>query len=194
MQASSENSRLDSLEQFGVDVSVDEEVSISLPKLKYGYRTTPMTWPELFDIIEKEKDFEKLSRKEAQQREYEIFRFHLRRQYKSIIDYILCTKFSFGKTRENGLWQTHPQLADISEVRKVLVPNDFPYYMADGIVHYILWKTKMDITQQDIEDAQKELRRRMEVVDILHWVNPPHVKSLPEIDHVHFLCLLNKVE
>lgn len=171
-------------------MSAAEEVSVSLPKLKYGYRTTPLTWSELHDIIEKEKDFEKLSRNEAQQREYEIFRSQWKYRYKSIIDYILCTKFNFGKQLEDSLWQACPQLNDTSEVRKVLVPNDFPYYTASNIVHYILWKTKMDINHQEIVDAREELFDLLEAIDILHWVNPPNVQSLPEIDHVHFLCLL----
>lgn len=195
----SESKRL--LQRFGLDASSVQGVpnSISLPKLKYGYRTTKMNWPELFDIIEKEKDLAKLSRHETQQREYEIFRYYLKRQYQSVVDFILCSKFGHDRIRNDedddesvGLWKAHPPLSKVSNVKKVLVPNDFPYYTDDDIVHYVLWKTKLDITKEDIEDAQKELRTRLQLKEILHWVNPPHLKSLPEIDHVHFLCLLKE--
>jgi hypothetical protein len=192
MQSSSSGSS--KLQELGLDVSSSHDVpNLALPQLKYGYRTTPMSWSELRHIIETEKDLAKLSRSETQQREYGVFRYHLRCQYQSVLDYLLISKFGFDKQEEkDGRWQAHPQLADYSEVRTLLVPNDFPYSMADGIVHYIFWKTKQDITTEDIEEARKELHRRMDVVDTLYWVNPPHLKSLPEIDHVHFLCLLKR--
>ena len=150
-----------------------------------------MIWKELVEIIKEEKDLAKLSRNEEQQRDYEIFRYHLKQQFKSVGDYILCSKFGHDKTREHGLWLANPQLSNVSTSRKILAPNDFPYFTDKGITHYILWKTKSDINQQDIADAEVELRSRMEVADILHWVNPPHLKSIPEIDHVHYLCLLD---
>eukprot|EP00980_Cylindrotheca_fusiformis_P024040 scaffold11443_cov116-Cylindrotheca_fusiformis.AAC.1 len=175
----------------GVIIS-SRDVPITLPNLKYGYRSEPFQWNELREIIEVEKDLAKLSRSETQQRDYEVFRHHLRLQYNSAIDYILISKLGFDRVQKNGLWHAEPRLADFGEVRKVLVPNDFPYYMADGIVHYVLWKTKETVTAEDINEAREQLRTMMKLDDILHWVNPPHLKSLPEIDHVHFLCLLDK--
>lgn len=178
----------------GVIVS-SRDVPISLPVLKFGYRSERFQWDELREIIEGvDKDLAKLSRSKSQQREYEVFRYHLRRQYKSVIDYILISKLGFEKAKhqEDGLWQATPQLKDFDQVRKVLAPNDFPYYMAHGILHYVLWKTKENINDEDVIGAREDLHRMMDLEDTLYWVNPPHLKSLPEIDHVHFLCLLKR--
>jgi hypothetical protein len=179
---------------YGGVVISSRDVPITLPVLKYGYRRERFQWDELRDIIEVVKDLAKLSRSETQQREYEIFRYHLRRQYKSVIDYILISKLGFEKVQTNGLWQALPQLKDFGEVRKILVLNDFPYYMAYGITHYVLWKTNENVTEEDIEEAQEDLKTMMDVEDMLYWANPPHLKSLPEIDHVHFLCLWSRKE
>ena len=140
----------------GVIIS-SRNIPVELPTLKYGYRTERFQWAELCLVIDVEKDLEKLARSESQQREYEIFRYHLKQQYTSVFDYILVSKLGFEKVKDNGLWRAEPPLKDLNEVRKALVPNDFPYFMADGIVHYVLWKTKEDVTKNDIEEAREEL-------------------------------------
>lgn len=168
---------------------------IVLPEREYGYRSEPLTWDELVDIIVKEKNLAKLSRSVKQQTEYEIYMRDLKTQYKSIYDYILHSKFDFQKrlvTNESGvsLWEAYPPVSEVKEVSKILVLNDFPYYNAPGIYHYILWKIGGDVTEQEIEEAKHDLRETLgDVVDLLHWKNPPHLKSLPDIDHVHILCL-----
>lgn len=172
-------------------IITSRDVPVTMPVFKFGYRTERAGWPELVQIIgNKETELERISRSEEDQREYEIFRHHLKRQYKSGTDYILITKFKFSKIQKDGLWEAQPQLRDFKEVRKILIPNDFPYYMVDGVVHYVLWKTNQEISEKDILDAKEELKGRINATDFLHWMNPHHLKSLPEIDHVHILCLL----
>lgn len=168
---------------------VAEGKTIKLSDREYGYRTVPFSWAELVQVITIEENVAKLSRNVDQQREYEIFRRGLSRQWASIYDYILCSKFGFQKQGTEGDWVARPRLSDVSEVFRTLEMNDFPYYMEDGISHYILWKTFKDITPQEIDDARKELLNKKDVTDTLFWMNPPHLKSLPGIDHVHFLCL-----
>jgi hypothetical protein len=79
--------------------------------------------------------------------------------------------------------------------------NDFPYYYSPGIQHWILWKLGGVVTSDELADAKKEILRGISKNDprnnfseiitdhevFLHWVNPPHLKSLPGIDHVHIL-------
>ena len=65
--------------------------------------------------------------------------------------------------------------------------NDFPYYMEDGIEHWILWKLGDSCDDRDIDEAKKELRKKNKFMEFLHWVNPPHLKSLPAVDHIHIL-------
>jgi hypothetical protein len=168
--------------------------SIQLPELKYGYPESPLTWDQLKTIIEVEQGVAKLARSSSQQWNYELFRHCLKHEYATMLDYILVTKFDFARRRGEGdddrLWRAFPQLEDYSKVTTRLVKNDFPYFMSDGIVHFVLWKTNDSIHPQDIEDGKATLVRSMNVVDTLHWINPPHLQSLPAIDHVHILCRL----
>ena len=89
--------------------------------------------------------------------------------------------------------------------------NDFPYYYLPGIQHWILWKLGGELpTSTELANAKKEILKEstshlqhdptqgllkgnaMERIInddevFLHWINPPHLRSLPGIDHVHIL-------
>ena len=175
-------------------MATSKDDAIVLPELKYGYRAEPLEWAELIQIIQVEKDLAKLSRSVEQQTEYMIYMRNLKSQWKSVYHFILHSKFGFEKrmVRDNAsgteLWESYPLVSKAKEQRKSLVLNDFPYYNAPGIQHYILWKIGGDVTDQEIEEACQDLRERLgDVIDVLHWNNPPHLKSLPDIDHVHIL-------
>ncbi|CAB9526477.1 expressed unknown protein [Seminavis robusta] len=173
-----------------------DEEAIVLPKLKYGYRTVPLEWPELVQIIQVEQDLAKLSRSVEQQTSYAIYMRDLKRKWSSVYHFILHSKFGFAKRQVAGtgnnegalVWESYPPVSDIKEPQKALVENDFPYYNAPGIQHYILWKIGGDVTDQEIEEAGQDLRAKLgDVCGVVHWKNPPHLKSLPDIDHVHIL-------
>ena len=174
--------------------------TIVLPELKYGYRTVPLEWTELRHIILVEKNLAKLSRSESQQTEYMIFMRHIKSQWKSVYDFILHSKFGFNKrsvvirgsvndvSTDESMWETYPSPSELDQPKKVLVLNDFPYYNAPGIQHYILWKLGGDVTDEEIQEATQQLQEQLgDICDALHWKNPPHLKSLPDIDHVHIL-------
>ena len=178
-------------------------VEVTLPVLQYGYRATKATWEELVEIIEIEGNIPKLSRSRAQQHDYEVFRYHMTQKYRSTLDYILISKFGFDALPEKGdnntkhqtKWRAEPCLNDVTTPRSILVENDFPYCVQDNIVHYVLWKLKEPITPHEILEARETLQspsieNMIRAKEILQWVNPPNLKSIPEIDHVHFLCLL----
>jgi Protein of unknown function (DUF3605) len=166
-------------------------VAVTLPTLEYGYRTTKLTWDELQQIIsqqQQQQHISKLSRSVAQQREYEIFRHHMKQQYTSSLDFLLISKFGIGvQSAQQFPYRAAQSLAEMKEPMTRLVPNDFPYYVQDGIHHYIFWKTKEPITEEEISSVKDTLRKDYGAIDILHWINPPALQSLPEIDHVHFL-------
>ena len=190
----------------------DPDVEVTLPVLQYGYRTTKATWEELVRIIQIEANLAKLSRSRAQQHDYEVFRYHMKQQYVSTLDYILISKFGFDAipapvvescngddnnhndknlhAKRHPKWMAHPCLQDVKTPQKILVENDFPYCVQDNIVHYVLWKLKEPITAPEISEAREELVSQQNAREILQWVNPPNLKSIPEIDHVHLLCLL----
>lgn len=125
----------------------------------------------------------------------------------------LVDKFGFEREIDSAtglLRATRPgQPPTRSEEGRVrLVKNDFPYYTAKGVEHWVLWKLGMgqgsisgsiggggqrapcEIKPDDIFTAEADLKIRLgDVTDCLHWINPPHLKTVPELDHVHILCL-----
>lgn len=183
--------------------SDDEDKRIRLPNLKYGYRTEYFVWDELVQIIQVEKDIAKLCRSIAQQRDYEIFKRDTLQQWKSILDYVLCTKFCqifSPQQQDDGRFVADPPpetvvaatsiRCDIATAQLVqLLLNDFPYYTAPGIEHWVLWKLGAPCTGVEIERAKETLIRdhKFDSNKILHWVNPPNLQSLPNIDHVHII-------
>lgn len=97
-------------------------------------------------------------------------------------------------------------------VQRVVALNDFPYYFEAEIEHWCLWKLQGSgsdgvdleeedgVTEKDIEWARHQLdlnkgltfgavENKGEIEDMLYWVNPPHLKSIPGIDHAHIICL-----
>ena len=124
-----------------------------------------------------------------QEKDYQIYMRDLRQEWQSVYDQILYSKFALEKRKnDDGKLYAYPPVSELEGIRKCVVRNDFPYYLDDGIEHWVLWKLGGDCTEADIDQAREEIRTAIGAVDFLHWINPPHLKSLPEIDHVHFLC------
>lgn len=203
-------------------------------------RRTPISWAELETIIlsPNVEDLSKLARSEEQQNTYLKCRADIKNEWESIYDYLLCTKFEFGWDwadapldsssggDKNNLRQRHSTptfqeyLNDHQQhvkegkcnIQLKLCINDFPYYLAPGIEHFVLWKLGGDVTPDEIAKAKLDILKdsqlwatmhdrasdrtyehnlEQRIVNdhavFLHWINPPHLKSLPGIDHVHII-------
>ncbi len=89
------------------------------------------------------------------------------------------------------VWEAFESPSGAKGSRRILAMNDFPYYMEDGIEHWCLWKLGgEDVTENDISWAKEELASRGDIIEMMHWINPVYLKSLPDIDHVHIVCLI----
>jgi hypothetical protein len=173
----------------------------------------PFAWKELVDIVLHKKDPTLHSRSLAVQNEYLKFTDQVKTEWVSVNDHILHTKFQFEKRVEgsnrkveeeledgklpNGCqWRAYPPLSEVKRTERRLLLNEFPYFVQDGIEHWCLWKLCENVTENDISFAKSELNKmsheRGNVIDTLCWVNPPHLKSVPDIDHAHILCLRGK--
>jgi hypothetical protein len=139
-----------------------------------------------------DQDVGQLYRSVEQQTAYDAYRHDIQATYQSVYDHILITKFNFHHAQStDGLIYSIPSLSQVRSVDKVVCPNLFPYFVEDGIVHYSLWKLGGDCTADDVREALPELEKIVGGMhDFLYWINPPHLKILPGIDHVHFLCFV----
>ena len=202
------------MEQSHQQYEEDKDENVILPTLKYGYRTAPLDWPELKQIILVEQNLDKLTRNEKEQRSYMLYTRNIKKEWRSVMDYILCTKFDLERRRRrqptttmddddnnnnnnhdksHGLWLSYPPLSQLQGIHTRLVKNDFPYYFVHHVEHWILWKIGEECSDGDIVRAKSTLEENLgNVKDFLHWINPPHLKSLPEVDHVHILVLREK--
>uniref|UniRef100_A0A6V2MH38 Uncharacterized protein n=1 Tax=Ditylum brightwellii TaxID=49249 RepID=A0A6V2MH38_9STRA len=177
------------------------------------YRETPYTWDGVVDIIERKQDLSLLVRSAEQHRVYMAYSDALRREWKTMYDYILHSKFGFQKrivsstSKEGGAvsadafdtekiitWEAFPSLEEVVSSQTSLCRNDFPYNFEDNIEHWCLWKLCGSVTPDEIDDAKQKLKNMGNVSKTLHWVNPPHLQSLPGINHAHILCLRKGVE
>ena len=199
------SSNNDEVHPNNLDDVVEARKEITLPVLEYGYRTVPCSWDELVDILLHQKILAKLSRSEEQQYIYELYKQKVLLQWETMTDYVLYTKFPnvFTKVESTSVavdssqsqlqqrrWKIDPPVESISTTRLALVKNDFPYYMENDIEHWILWKLGGDsINDLDFDNAKRDLCMNHNMLEdcIIHWVNPIHLKSLPNIEHAHFL-------
>lgn len=174
--------------------STSNSHDIVLPALKYGYREAPLQWNEIQHIVLVEQNLDRLTRSESQQREYEMSKQQIQREWASIYDYVLCTKFELPfDLQHDGLKRaTQHHKDDNQSPRTTLVRNDFPYCFEESVQHWILWKLGDSCTDLDIATAKNDLKvqSQLPIRDMLHWINPPRLQSLPGIDHVHILVLL----
>ncbi len=216
------------------------------------FATTKYHWDDLKHIIDN-KLFPIL-RHVDQETTYRLYRQKLRQEWKSVYDFVLVTKFNFGKrlirlegnsnaddgqkklndrqdehlmqsiyeydyeTIEKELptlpkipsppkdhvWESYKLMSyengDVGdddeegkEPHRLLAKNDFPYFMEDGIEHWCLWKLGSDdVNESDIQWAKDELKKSGDVLETMHWINPVHLKSLPDIDHAHIVCLMQQ--
>lgn len=162
------------------------------------FPTRRMEWSQLVEIIAVDKDLARLRRSQQDQQVYDEYMTNVvRAHYHTVMDFILITKLNVPVEDEptaEGIKKRVVPIQQVTnngtQVRKRLVPNDFPYYFERDVEHWILWKLGGDgIAPTEIEEAKDELRQKLgNVADTLHWINPPALKSIPEIDHVHILC------
>lgn len=171
------------------DLLEPDSATVGLPFREYGYRSKPFSWEELHQIIVVEQELARLSRSVEAERRYKMEREVLLEQYESIYDHILHTKFQFEKRldEESGLWKAVPPA--VANSTTSLVKNAYPYFTESEIEHWVLWKLYSEISKEDVDQAIEELQSRYggDIVDTIWWENPPALKSLPDINHVHIL-------
>ena len=159
------------------------------------------TWDQLQDIVHN-GDPTMHSRSMQVQEQYVLHSREIKQSWRSMNDYILHSKFEMEKVEINvngeRKFVSSPSLEECKaeqRVEKRLLLNEYPYFVCEGIEHWCLWKLGGQVSQQEVDAAIGELEQRMErdghgaLKDVLTWVNPPHLQSIPDIDHAHLLCL-----
>lgn len=92
-------------------------------------------------------------------------------QYGSIENYLLSTKLHFQPIED----KTKPPV--------IILPNDFPYSVEDGIQHILLW-SQIPLARDYIENIL-ETNFGSQDYEWVYWVNPPEIQSVRKLPHVH---------
>jgi hypothetical protein len=105
----------------------------------------------------------------------------------------LHAKFKFDRRLDeaSGKWKAIPPTDDTSRLKSTtsLVKNDYPYFIESDIEHWVLWKLYAELSREDVDKAIQELQSSYgDILDTIWWENPPALKSLPDINHVHILA------
>ena len=156
-----------------------------------GSAKIPFTWDELKTLV-KNDQLDKMSRSRSEQDRYDDYIQKIKKEWVSVADHILCSKFDFEREFDEASLRlkAKPSLEEVDFVRTSLCPNDFPYFVEDEVQHWCLWKLQENVVVNDIMIAKKELFEKLDVEEFIHFVNPPHLKSIPQIDHAHIFIRL----
>jgi hypothetical protein len=148
------------------------------------FKAHPMlNWLETKEIINGGL-LEKLGRSAEQNEKYVCFCKQLRCEWNSVSDYIKVSKLGFEKI----ILSNKKFAADKSSASKiVLVENDFSYNFESGISHFILWKVGGILESNEILEMAMKLSHDEDAFDFATYVNPPHLKSILDLDHAHIL-------
>lgn len=92
-------------------------------------------------------------------------------KYGTIEQYLLSTKLHFKPITD----PTRPPV--------IILPNDFPYSVEEGISHILLW-SQIPLSRDYIEDIL-ESNYGHEQYEWVYFVNPPEIQSVRKLPHVH---------
>lgn len=147
----------------------------------------PLSWNNIKDLIEM-NNFEKFGRKNSVNQAYQEDKIRVNKIYASTRDMILINHLNFTpvSTKNNMI-----SVSIIQEKKcdKLLCLNTFPYYVEKDISHKVLWSLEELNNDKIIKYLNKTLDKNIEYV---FFRNPPHLRSIPDIFHIHIFCKLSK--
>ncbi len=115
---------------------------------------------------------------------YEAFRVETAARYASTFDRVIERVFGYPALPTAGCGKLAVQIPEPRGTRLVLRPNDFPYNLASGLRHDVLWSEGGPLDEVAIAAY---IALNFAGHETLHFVNPPALQSVPTIFHVHII-------
>lgn len=143
----------------------------------------PLTWEECSEIVSSGA-LDKLARSAEQRGQYISGIAKLGEKYKTIVDAICIDKLKYPNEED-------PETSKLRVIEsqkpttKIIsfVPNDFPYYLDDNILHYLLWSNvSISGDEADAIITEKFPKAKFEY---RKFCNPPALQSIPSVFHYH---------
>ncbi|KAJ1809715.1 hypothetical protein LPJ56_004492 [Coemansia sp. RSA 2599] len=141
----------------------------------------PYTWEEVKLVVAAER-LDLLGRTIEKELAYREDMKKVREEYGSVLNYVRTVKLAAF------IQQTDSQ--------HLVIPNDYPYALPDNVLHYIVW-SKEKLTEGNVPDPviQCIFEERLDKdigpgrYEWIWFVNPPHLQSIPEVNHGHLIVL-----
>lgn len=158
------------------------------------FLSEPMSFDTLCEIINTNR-LDLLGRSREQHHRYIQFIAETNVEWDSIADYILCNRFGLPLDSTPGNTDKKRALRPFGNQyigQLYLLENEFPYHFDPRMTHYCLWKVAGVVSIEEIENTIAEIHARSIALDnpplqITFYVNPPNLRSIPEIDHAHII-------
>jgi hypothetical protein len=144
----------------------------------------PLEWNDLIQWI-KNGQQTLLCRDEQCAERYIQHQKLVSKEYRSINDFIrihyLKWNVDFDKSIQKSI--AVPNLRSIKE--PLLTPNDFPYYLVDGIQHWLIWCDPKPNEPEEIIEKIINRKFPLEKFDRISFVNPQRLRSVSDVFHAH---------
>jgi len=128
------------------------------------------------------------------QQNYNKLKQIMNQNWKTKKDYILHAIFNFPFIRE----KSGKQLTAIPTTVKLpitkIMLNNMPYNFESQMSHYCLWKIGGKITPTDIHQTIQHLEQKHKIDSYVTWENPPELKSIKDVEHIHVVIQEKKCD
>ncbi|ORX69634.1 hypothetical protein DL89DRAFT_267811 [Linderina pennispora] len=144
----------------------------------------PVPWERFKQLVDA-KNLEPLGRSYECQARYEKHMARMRCEYGSVANFLIKHALAdfIATTMAPGFAKSAP--IDTSDF--LFRVNDFPYYLADGVEHWVMWCRKRLTPGFDAPEAavQAIQLRFGQDVEWRYFVNPVAKQSVPQLSHAH---------
>ncbi|KAI9179267.1 hypothetical protein H9P43_005930 [Blastocladiella emersonii ATCC 22665] len=103
-----------------------------------------LTWDQCAAIVAA-GEIGKLNRTDAELQRYQAWMAFTQRAFPTVEEYIKSVVFTAPSTKVDGDGDATAATATAEKPKLVLRMNDFPYNLADGIEHWVLWSTEGEL-------------------------------------------------
>lgn len=148
-----------------------------------GDKRTP-SWADIVDNVSCGQ-LARFSRSDESQAAYEKFKTETLREWESLADFLACEILGI-ESRNSGRRVAALELERLEPPQRVWRPNDFPYLLPSDVSHYVVWCSHAHLLEQNglLDFIAQQLTCD---ADVVCWINPPGLKSVPRFPHAHVL-------
>ncbi|KAI8339114.1 hypothetical protein BC941DRAFT_422118 [Chlamydoabsidia padenii] len=143
----------------------------STTPIEKGKNNDIFTWEQVYHFVSTNQ-IKKIYRHPSVQNVYNQWIKETLATYGTIENYLLSTKLKFP-----------PPSSSNDPPAVIILPNDFPYSVEDGIKHILIW-SQVPLDPDYVEQILKE-HYDMATWEWVYWVNPPEIQSVKKLPHVH---------